>query len=212
MGRPAIIGPTIHGPGHGGTQTGYRKDKCRCAECQAWKKADNDKLRGKTPVEQPVTPELVPTFVIAPILASVPAVIAPSPPIPAVPDPAMEAAREDMTGILSALTDDPDCRCDVSEETPGEISQLRGLIDAHNSAGRLPRIQYGYDDGFFRVTASEVVPEPAVVQLPQRMPLARPSNVRAGRTTTVPAVPARAANVMSARAEDDATPGDPVWG
>jgi hypothetical protein len=206
MGRPAIIGPVLHGPGHGGTQTGYRKDKCRCAECQAWKRADHDKERGKIPVEPPGTREL------APILVSLPAVIAPSPPVPAALDPAVEAARDDMTGILSAFTDDPGCRCDVSEETPGEISQLRSIIDAHNSAGRFPRIQYGYDDGFFRVTASEVAPEPAVVQLPRNAPLARQRNVHRARSASVPTGTVRSANVMSARAEENAAPGDPVWG
>jgi hypothetical protein len=220
--------PVTHGPGRGGTQTGFRKDKCRCDDCRAWKSADNLRYRGKSPEELPDSRVSIPT--VSPVPVTVNSFVMSS------PVSAQELAMHDMTGILSALGSDPEWRRFIEDAVPGESSALRILIDNHNRSGNFPRIQYGLHEGIFwagaadyaalemtvtsrteRVTAAQrpavvVHTEQADVQLPQRAPLARHRDVRPGRLPTVPGVPLRTANPASQRGSVTAVPDRAVWG
>lgn len=135
---------------------------------------------------------------------------------------AQDIARQDMTDILSALENDPDWRGVVEEAISGEIDALCTLIDSHNRSGRLPLLEYGVSQGVFWAGAADDHQEyeqeqspvtrtmaSPVVQLPQRVPLARPRTVQAARTPTVPGEPARTASTTS---RPNAVPGEPVWG
>jgi hypothetical protein len=216
-----------HRLGLGGTQTGYRKDRCRCPECRAWNTNSRKRERviaSRSPVRIVGNPEIsaVTIAVGSPIATSL--------------DSAQELAMQDMTDILSALGSDPEWRRFIEDAVPGESSALRILIDNHNRSGNFPRIQYGLHEGIFwagaadyaalemtvtsrteRVTAAQrsavvVRTEQAGVQLPQRAPLARHRDVRPGRLPTVPGVPLRIASPVSQRGSETAVPGIPVWG
>lgn len=59
--------PVIHGEGRAGTQTGYRKDRCRCCDCREWKRRDQAATRhGGAPVPPLAAPDLAPVQTATP--------------------------------------------------------------------------------------------------------------------------------------------------
>jgi hypothetical protein len=229
-----------HRHGMGGTQTGYKKDRCRCRACKEWNTTTRQKER-RTIAAAGIRVRTSPVATASTDAVSV------SPLVVREPISAQNQAMEDMTEILARLDSDPEWRSNVEEDMPGEITVLRSLIRDWNHAGGIPRIQYGFHEGRFWVGAADEPEEESSVserstnalsrrdvtdtrtvavgqgsraisgeagmQLPWHAPLARPREVSAGRLPTVPAAPVRAASPASQRGDGNAVdPGDPVWG